>query len=108
MNIMLDYLITEDGEEEKQHHKNKMIEEPIYTRDDVEFTQGEIKQTIESFNSKKAPGMDGITSDIYLRTFNKFPRLVTEIYNQLFKKGMLPEKMEDSKNHPNNKTWQGK
>jgi hypothetical protein len=54
---MLDYLITEGGEEENKHHKNlrKMIEEPIYTRDDVEFTQGEIKQMIEIFNSKKAP-----------------------------------------------------
>ena len=52
MNTMLDHLITDDGEEENQHHKNirKMIEEPIYTRDDAEFTQGEIKQMIESFN----------------------------------------------------------
>ena len=91
---MLDHLITDDGEEENQHHKNirKMIEEPIYTRDDAEFTQGEIKQMIESSNRKKAPGTDGITSDIYLRTFNKFPRLVTEIYNQWLKKGCFPRK----------------
>jgi hypothetical protein len=43
---MLDHLITDDGEEENQHHKNirKMIEEPIYTRDDAEFTQGEINK----------------------------------------------------------------
>jgi len=32
-----------------------MIEEPIYTRDESEFTQEEIKQTLESFNRKKAP-----------------------------------------------------
>ena len=52
MDTMLDHLITDDGEEENQHHINirKMIEEPIYTRDDAEFTQGEIKQMIESFN----------------------------------------------------------
>jgi len=31
--------------------------------------------------------MDGITSDIFLRTFNKFPRLVTTIYNQCLKRG---------------------
>ena len=69
MNTMLDHLITDDGEEENQHHKNirKMIAEPIYTSDDAEFTQREIKQTIESFNRKRAPGMDGITSDIFLR-----------------------------------------
>jgi len=41
---MLDHLITDDREEENQHHKKirKMIEETIYTRDDAEFTQGEI------------------------------------------------------------------
>jgi hypothetical protein len=96
---MLDYLITEDREEENQHHKNirKMTEEPINTRDDGEFTQGEIKQTIESFNSKKAPGMDGITSDIFLRTFNKFPRLVTEIYNQCLKRGCFPRRWKTAK-----------
>jgi hypothetical protein len=49
MNIMTDYLITYDEEEENQHRKNirKMVDEPIHTSDDAEFTQGEIKQTIE-------------------------------------------------------------
>ena len=84
MNTMLDH-----GEEENQCHKNvrKMIEEPMYTRDDAKFTQGEKEQMIESFKRKKAPGMDGNTSDIFLRTFNKFPRLVTAIYNQCLKRG---------------------
>ena len=36
--------------------------------------------------------MDGITSDIFLRTFNKFPRLVTAIYNQCLKKGSFPRR----------------
>jgi len=99
MNIMLDHLITDDGEEENEHHKNtrKMIEEPIYTSDDAEFTQGEIKQTIESFNRKKAPGMDGITSDIFLRTFNKFPRIVTAIYNQCLIRGSFPRRWKTAK-----------
>ena len=90
---MLDHLITGDGEE-YQPHKNirKMIEEPIYTRDNAEFIQGEIKQTIESFKRKKAPGMDGITSDVFLRTFNRFPRQVTAIYNTCIKKGSFPRR----------------
>ena len=75
MNTMLDHLITDDGEEENQHHKNirKMIAESNYTSDGAEFTQREIKQTIESFNRKKAPGMDGIASDIVLRTLENSP-----------------------------------
>ena len=59
-----------------------MIAEQICTSDDAEFTQVDIKQTIESFNRKNAPGMDGITSDIFLRTFNEFPRIIRAIYNQ--------------------------
>jgi len=99
MNIMLDHLITDDGEEENQHHKNirKIIAEPIYTSDDAEFTQREIKQTIESFNRKKAPGMDGITNDIFLRTFNKFPRIVTAIYNQCLIRGSFPRRWKTAK-----------
>jgi len=69
-----------------------MIEEPIQTSDDKEFTQGEIKQTIESFNGKKGPGIDGITSGIFLCAFNKFPSLITVIYNQCLKRGCFPKK----------------
>jgi len=37
MYTMLDHLITDDGEEENQHHENtrKMIAETIYTNDDA-------------------------------------------------------------------------
>jgi phosphatidate phosphatase PAH1 len=109
MKIMLHHLITVDREEENYYHKNirKMNEEPIQTSDDIEFTQGEIKQTIESFNGKKARGLDGITSGIYLRTFNKFPRVVPAIYNQCLKR-LFSKKVEDRKNYSNNKTRQRK
>jgi hypothetical protein len=82
---MLDRLITDDIEEEEiSNHKNirKTIEDPIHTCDDTEFIQGEIKQTIETFNSKKSSEIDRITSEIFLRTFNTLPRLVTAIHNQ--------------------------
>jgi hypothetical protein len=69
-----------------------MIEEPIQTSDDTEITQGKIKQKIESFNGKKTPGIDGITSGIFLRTYNKFSRLTTAIYNQSLKRGYFPKK----------------
>jgi hypothetical protein len=100
MNIMLDYIITEDEEEEDTYYHNsirKMMEEPIHTCDDTEFTQGEIKQTIESLNRKRAPGIDGITSGIFLRTFNKLPILITAIYNQRLKRGCFPRRWKTAK-----------
>jgi hypothetical protein len=93
MEVMLDYLFTEDKEEENLHHKNimKTTEEPISTSDHAEFTPEEIRHHIESFNDKEAPGIDGITGGIYLRTFNIFPGLVIAIYKQCLKRGCFPK-----------------
>jgi hypothetical protein len=74
-----------------------VIGEPIHTCDDTEFTKGEIERMIESFNGKKAPGIDGITRGIFLRTFNKFPRLITAVYNQCLKRGRLPRRWKTAK-----------
>ena len=76
-NAILDYLFTEDSGENNLHHKNirKAIEETIHTDEDAEFNPEEIQNTIESFNHKKAPGLDGITGGIYQRMFHIFPRI---------------------------------
>ena len=97
---MLNHHITDDREKEGTHyHKNigKMDEEPIHTCDDTQFTQGEIKQMIENVKGKKAPAIDGITSGIFLRTFNTFPRLVTSINNQYLKRGCFPRRWKTAK-----------
>jgi hypothetical protein len=41
--------------------------------------------------------MDGITSDNFLRTFNKFPRIATSIYNQCLKRGSFPRRWKTAK-----------
>ena len=41
--------------------------------------------------------MDGITSDIFLRTFNEFPRIVTVIYNQCLIRGSFPRRWKTAK-----------
>ena len=92
-NVICDYLFTEDSGEDNLHHKNiKNIEEPIHTDDNAEFTQEEIKNTIESFNYKKAPGLDGITGGIYHQMFYMFPRIITTIYNQCHRRGCFPKR----------------
>jgi len=75
----------------------KAVEEPIRTSDDIKFSKEEIKQAIETFSDKKAPGIDGITAGIYLRTFKIFPRLVTAIYNQCLKRGCFPQRWKIAK-----------
>jgi len=41
--------------------------------------------------------MNGITNDIFLRTNNKFPRIVTAIYNQCLIKGNFPRRWKTAK-----------
>ena len=41
--------------------------------------------------------MGWITSDIFLRTFNKFTRIVTAIYNQCLKRGSFPRRWKTAK-----------
>jgi hypothetical protein len=96
--VMLVYLSAE-GREETLHHKNirKYIEEPLNTRDDIAFSREEIKETIDSFNQKKAQGIDGITGGTYQRTYNIFPRVINAIYNQCLKKGRFPKRWETAK-----------
>ena len=49
VNVILDYIFTEDSEEDNLHHKKirQSIEEPIHTTEDVDFTQEEIKHNRE-------------------------------------------------------------
>jgi len=63
----------------------------------TEFSIEEIKQVIESFNDKKAPGIDGITAGIYLRIFKTFPNLITTVYNQCLKRGCFPQRLKVAK-----------
>ena len=99
MDVILQYHFPEDREEsENQLHKTirRSVDEPINTRDDTGFSKEEIRQTIASFSDKKAPGRDGITASVYLRTFKLLPE-VTAIYNQCLDRGCFPKRWKAAK-----------
>ena len=88
--VHTEYLIPKDKEaEETENHKGirTLIEEPMEKEDDYDFTTEEIRQITESIDHKKATGEDGITSKILMWTFERFPRLVTSLYNGCLRKG---------------------
>jgi hypothetical protein len=86
-----EHLIPKDEAEETDHHKRirTLIEEPVKTVDDRDFTAEEIKQTMKSIDYKNAPG-DGITSKILLWNFERLPRLMTTLYNGCLRTGCFP------------------
>ena len=51
---------------------------------------------IKKFNPKKAPGEDGLTSEILLRVFGNFPSFLTEVYNKCLKEGSFPRQWKKS------------
>jgi hypothetical protein len=51
---------------------------------------------IKKFNPKKAPGEDGLTSEILLRAFRSFPFFLTEVYNKCLKEGCFPKQWKKS------------
>jgi len=65
MEVLLDHLFEEDNTEENTHQKaiRKAVEEPIRRSDNIKFSKEEIKQVIDTFDDKKAPGIDGITGN---------------------------------------------
>jgi hypothetical protein len=92
---MPDHFVPDDREQSDNelHRKiRKEIQAPKDTANDKAFTKEEIIDNLKNFNSKKAPGEGGLTSDILIRAFQTFPLFFTQIYNACLKKGCFPNK----------------
>jgi len=104
--FILEHLIAKDEKaEETDYHKRvrTLIEGPVKTKDDRHFTAEEIKRKIQSTDHKKAPEEDGITSKIILWTFERFPRLVTTLYNGCLRTGCFPRRWKRARIIPTTK-----
>jgi hypothetical protein len=79
LHFMMDSFTPEDDEEtDNEYHK--LIRAQIKTSitiDDKPFTPAEIRDAIKGMNKNKAPGEDGITSDILPHAFNLLPKFTT-------------------------------
>jgi hypothetical protein len=51
---------------------------------------------LRKFNLKKAPGEDGLTSDILIRAFQVFPLFFTQLYNVCLREGCFPKQWKHS------------
>jgi len=57
----------------------------------------EIRNVVESMNSKKAPGEDGITYEILKQAFETFPKYITATYNGCLRNGVFPKRWKRAK-----------
>ena len=96
--LMDEFVPTDDKSSDTREHRaiREASDQPINTSDDTNFTQMEVGDIIRSMNSKKAPGPDGISSAVILRTFNKFPLTVSEVYCQCLNRAYFPDEWKTS------------
>jgi hypothetical protein len=90
---MMDTFAPENEEEsDNEYHKliRAQTKTPITTEADEQFTPAEIKDAINGMNKKKAPGVDGIMSDILQRAFNLLPKSTTAMYNRCLRMAFFP------------------
>jgi hypothetical protein len=66
--------------------------EPITTEDDIPFTTEEIREAIKGMDKTKAPGQDGITSDILYCAFSLLPKSTTALYNGCLRMVCFPRR----------------
>jgi hypothetical protein len=93
---MLDSFVPEDNEtNDSAVHKKirELTKKPIDTEEYTckPFSREEIVSVIKMFNPKKAPGEDGLTSEIIQHVFRSFPSFLTEVYNKCLKEGCFPK-----------------
>ena len=68
-----------------------LAEQTIDTPDDKDFTQNEVRQVVEGFKPRKAPGPDGITNEIQQLFYKGMPKTTTATYNEYLRTGKRPK-----------------
>jgi hypothetical protein len=55
---------------------------------------------LEQFDSRKAPGEDALSSEVFLQVSRCFPTFFTEVYNECLHRGHFPQRWKRSIKHP--------
>ena len=82
----------EDSDSDYDKTIRTLTERPIQTADDREYMPEEIGNAIDAINCKRAPGEDGITSDIFQCAYKQFPNLINTLYNECLRKDYFPKR----------------
>ena len=83
LQLMLEHFTPEDREDDDiDYHKlaRARAREPMDKADDEQFTVEETRSVIKSMDNMKAPGVDGITGEVYKSIFETFPEYLTAMY----------------------------
>ncbi|XP_041972130.1 uncharacterized protein LOC121728089 [Aricia agestis] len=90
-----------ESDESEEHRRTRRRAESLYSEpptgpDDPPFIIEELKRAIRSFNPKKAPGADGLTSDICQHAVDCNPEWFLALLNKCLTVGYFPEKWKQA------------
>ena len=94
LHMLQNFTPDDNPNDDNEYHAQlrAMTQEATDTADDKEFTVQEIKNATAKMRNKKAPGEDGITSEIFKGLVEILPRYTTAIYNGCLRNGRFPSR----------------
>jgi len=104
---MIQKLTPEDNQDnDNATHKEirAAAQETIDTTEDKGLSVQEVKNVVASMRGKKAPGEDGIPSEVYKGLYGNSTPILNSNLQQMSKDRNLPKEVEKSSNNTDNKT----
>ena len=92
---MLQILTPEDNQAddtEMQKNTRALAQKDIDTDDEKEFTIQEVMNVVMNMGKNKAPGEDGIPSEVFKSVIEILPRYMPSVYNGCVCKGTFPQR----------------
>jgi hypothetical protein len=92
LHMLQNFTPDDNPNEDNEYHAHlkALTQKAIDMADDKEFTVQEMKNAVASMRNKKAPGEDGITSEIFKGLVEILPRYTSAIYNSCLRSGKFP------------------
>lgn len=81
---------AEDDTQEQREVRNQATAESTGV-DEEDFTEEELNWAVKLMKDKRAPGYDGIKSEVVKRTFGRTKGVLLDLYNKMLREGVFPE-----------------
>jgi hypothetical protein len=86
--LLLEHLFPKDDPREDTTQQKETRRQTDLSKNtaDEEFTQDEVRQILQGFKDRKAPGPNGITNEIIKMVFKTIPKTMTPVQRMSQKK----------------------
>ena len=96
---LLHHFYPDDNDDVDQYQRQlrKNMQVLSDADDEPPFTSAEVSECIKTMNPNRAPGHDALTSDICTAVINKYPDVMTSLFNRCLAIGHFPTSWKDAR-----------